>query len=112
MVGTRPRGAGFLKGLATGFALALLMALALAYVFPPTRYFAPEVPADGGAAPGPPAAIIVPRTPRAGGLLPDPASAPLIAIRPAAEPAPLAPPAAPDVFEGAPAGSPSLMPRR
>ncbi len=118
LAGARPRGSGFWKGLLTGVALAALVALALAYVFPPTRYFAPEVLPNGGpapAVPGTPSAIVEPRAPGAGALLPDAAPAPLIAIRPAAEPTPgmpsLAPTPAPDVFLGAPSGSPSLVPR-
>ena len=113
-IGTRPRGAGFWKGLVAGILVSAVVALLLAYLFPPTRYLAPDVPAGGGAAPdvpGAPSAIVRPRAPGAGGVLPDPARAPLIATRPAAEPSPFAPAAAPDFFRDAPSGSPSLVPR-
>jgi hypothetical protein len=108
---------GFWRGLAVGVVLCLLAFGALVVLYPPTVYpppsLAPEAalpPADIGL-PGdvtlPPAAPL-----RARPLLVE-APAPLISTLPQRDTPPgfdaLRLPAAPDVFDGGPAGSPSLF---
>ena len=114
--GARAKGRGFLAGLVLGLALAACVASVLAFVFPPARFFAPRI--DPGAdltPPAPTAPAAAPAPARSGGLLPPPALTPLVPGTSAAElPADLpdlAPPVAPDVFDGGDAGSPSLFPQ-
>ena len=104
-----------------GIGLALALVLALALAFPPVRYLPPQMPqvtppaappATPSTRPGLEGVEPRPAPPPGGGLLPYRAPGPLIADRPDDDlPAPAFPlPAAPNVFEGSPAGQPSLMP--
>lgn len=104
-----------------GIGLALALVLALALAFPPVRYLPPQMPqvtppaappATPSTRPGLEGVEPRPAPPPGGGLLPYRAPGPLIADRPDDDlPAPAFPlPAAPNVFEGSPAGQPSLTP--
>jgi hypothetical protein len=114
--GARAKGRGFLAGLLLGLSVAALVTLVLAFVFPPARFFPPRIEAGADLTPpAPTAPAAAPAPARAGSLLPPPALTPLVpnaptVAMPAALPG-LAPPAAPDVFDGGEAGSPSLFPQ-
>lgn len=113
----RLRRRGFWRGIVTGMALAVLAGLVLALAFPSFLFMPPElevgvaVPPDRplrpgpGESPAPPRAVDRPSAPGSG--------TPLIDAAPPADLPPdladLAPPPAPDVFLGGPAGSPSLV---
>jgi hypothetical protein len=114
----RGNGRGFFTGLILGLLVAACVAVALAFLFPPARFFPPRVDPGADVTPSAPAApsdVTPPASTRAGTLLPPPALTPLVPKTPAgAMPADLpglAPPAAPDVFDGGEAGSPSLFPQ-
>jgi hypothetical protein len=97
-------GSGFWRGLATGLVLAAMIALGLAWIFPPVPRTPPELsPGSLEAPPGPgqPDAVTPPEAPHAEGLLPAGPDAPLIDGVPAPDPAPA---------PASPAGSPSLVP--
>lgn len=117
-VRAQPESRGFWKGLIVGLVLALVVVLGLGLVFPPIRYLPPQMP-QVAPPPAPEATVPARRAAEpapapAAGLLPNRAPGPLIADRPVAERAApvLSLPSAPDVFQGSPAGSPSLMPKR
>ncbi len=112
----RRRTRGFWRGLATGLLLAVAVAIGLTILYPPTVFTRPALtPGTELAPPAPeqPGGEAVPELEaRDDWLLIPRAEAPLISGRPGAETPPglqgLAPVAAPDVFDGGPAGSPSL----
>lgn len=105
---------GFATGLLTGLGLGMGMMLLLALAFPPFVFEPPDVDAAIGS---PPLAL---PTPKAEAQMPAPdLPEPLVSPPPDAARLPgpvaesligLAPQVAPDVFEGNPAGSPSLVP--
>lgn len=104
----------FRNGFLTGLAVGLAVCLALAILFPPKIYYPPEVEGVDRAptAPGEPGAPAAPDLgdagdPSVGGLT---RAAPERAAPPEAALSQFPKPAAPDVFEGGPAGSPSLFP--
>ncbi|MFQ8430692.1 hypothetical protein [Amaricoccus sp. W119] len=102
-VRARRRKGGFWKGLATGLLVACVVALALAWFFPPIRYFAPAIPGGAGEAPeAPNRPALVPSGP----VVTEDAAGPLV---PGVGPPPAAPNAAPPVrdTEG---NTPSLVP--
>jgi len=116
--GAGAKGRGFLAGLILGLLLAAGVALALAFLFPPARFFPPRIEPGADATPTAPVAPADASSTvsgRFGSLLPPPALSPLVPnTRTAPMPATLpdlAPPAAPDVFDGGEAGSPSLFPQ-
>lgn len=102
-----PRRHGFWAGLVLGFAIAVTAAALLALAFRPQLQTPPELAPKAAVlvvpAPAAPRAVI--RTGTPGALLPDRPGAEMPSALPG-----LAPPVAPDVFEGQPSGSPSLMP--
>ncbi len=105
----------FRNGFLTGLAVGLAACVALAAVFPARIYYPPSV--EGGidtapTSPDAPGASEPPRfgaagDPSVGGLS---AAAPTPAARPEISLSQFPRPAAPDVFEGGDAGSPSLYP--
>ena len=116
--GSRRRGRGFFPGLIAGILLAACVAAALAILFPPARFFPPRIEPGADVMPAAPAApsdAAAAVSARSETLLPPPALTPLVATPPPADmPAELpglAPPSAPDVFDGGEAGSPSLFPQ-
>jgi hypothetical protein len=108
---------GFWRGVAAGMAVCLLIFAILVMLFPPAVYAPPSL-APGAALPpdeiGVPDRTALPPAapPRAGSLLVE-APAPLLTSLPARDTPPgletMRLPAAPDIFDGGPAGSPSLF---
>ena len=108
---------GFWRGVAAGIAASIVVLLALAMLFPPTIYAPPSL---GPEADQPPAEISspdpsasLPAEPQRTGPLVIEAPAPLVTGLPPRDTPPglemLNLPAAPDVFDGGEAGSPSLF---
>ncbi len=105
----------FRNGFLTGLAVGLAVCFALAAVFPARIYYPPSVEGGIDAAPitpDAPGSLVPPRfgeagDPSVGGLS---GASPVPAARPEVSLSQFPKPAAPDVFEGGDAGSPSLYP--
>ncbi|WP_424931710.1 hypothetical protein [Amaricoccus macauensis] len=108
---------GFWRGVAAGIAASVVVLLVLAIIFPPTVYeppsLAPEADQPPDAITSPDAAAATPAEPGRVGPLVVEAPAPLLSEVPPGDTPPgleiLDLPAAPDVFDGGEAGSPSLF---
>ncbi|MEM8570226.1 MAG: hypothetical protein AAGG56_04875 [Pseudomonadota bacterium] len=108
---------GFWRGVAAGLAFCFLCLLAVTYLYPPTIFQPPRVSPEMALPPegiAQPEAVAPPAAPQGqtGSLIVE-APAPLLTTLPPADLQPgldiIELPAAPDVFDGGPAGSPSLF---